>query len=177
MSRQTRKAKKVGSKSRGHKRKQISKKAFARKESEPNIDHEESGIVRWLGGSVRVKQDIRTDFDIIKISMTGISKASVDALARSIGVSKKSMAEEILNVSVKTLERKAPDDKLDAKISSHVLEVARVMQHAFEVFEEEEKAKQWLDRENRALNDANAVQLFNTFAVINLVQDELIQIQ
>ena len=177
MNRQTGKPNKVTSKSRVNERKQVSKKVFAIKESEPNIDHEESGIVRWLGGSVRVKQDIRTEFDIIKISMTGISKASVDALARSIGVNKKSMAEEILNVSVKTLERKAPDDKLDAKISSHVLEVARVMQHAFEVFEEEEKARQWLNRKNRALNGAKPVQLFNTLTGINMVNDVLTRIE
>jgi putative toxin-antitoxin system antitoxin component (TIGR02293 family) len=136
-----------------------------------------SGIARWLGGKARVKQDIRTNFDIIRASESGITKASVDELSRSIGVSKKDMAEEILNVSIKTLERKQPSDKLDKKISSHALEVARVMQHAFEIFEDEEKAKQWLNRANRALNGIAPVHLLDTMTGINMVNDVLTRIE
>jgi putative toxin-antitoxin system antitoxin component (TIGR02293 family) len=136
-----------------------------------------SGIARWLGGKAQVKQDIRTNFDIIRASESGITKASVDELSRSIGVSKKDMAEEILNVSIKTLERKQPSDKLDKKISSHALEVARVMQHAFDVFEDEEKAKQWLNRANRALNGVAPVHLLDTMTGINMVNDVLTRIE
>jgi putative toxin-antitoxin system antitoxin component (TIGR02293 family) len=136
-----------------------------------------SGLAHWLGGSAYFKLDIRTDFDIIKASESGITKASVDELSRNIGVSKKDMAEEILDVSIKTLERKNPSDKLDKKISSHVLEVARVMQHAFDVFEDEEKAKQWLNHANRALNGATPVQLLDTMTGINMVNDVLTRIE
>ncbi len=137
----------------------------------------ESGIVRWLGGSVLIDQDIRTDFDIIKAGTAGITKASIDELTSYIGVSKKSMAEDILNVSIKTLERKDPKDKLDKRTSSHALEIARVMQHAFEVFEDEEKARKWLNRENRALNGSKPVQLLNTLTGINMVNDILTRIE
>lgn len=136
-----------------------------------------TGIVYWLGGSARIRNEIRTDFEMIKYSMAGLTKASVDALTHYIGVSKKWMAEEILNVSVKTLERKKADGKLDTKTSSHVMEVARIMQHAFEVFEGEEKAKQWLNRENSALNNLKPVQLLNTLTGINMVNDVLIRIE
>jgi putative toxin-antitoxin system antitoxin component (TIGR02293 family) len=136
-----------------------------------------TGIARWLGGKALVKLDIRTDFDIIRASESGITKASVDELSRSIGVSKKDMAEEILSVSVKTLERKDPSDKLDKKLSSHALEVARVMQHAYEVFEDEEKAKQWLNRANRALNSVAPIHLLDTMTGINMVNDILTRIE
>lgn len=136
-----------------------------------------SGIARWLGGKAHVKQEILSDFDIIRASESGITKAAVDELSRSIGVSKKEMAEEILNISIKTLERKKTSDKLDKKISSHALEVARVMQHAFEVFEDEEKAMQWLNRANRALNGLAPVHLLDTMTGINMVNDVLTRIE
>jgi len=141
------------------------------------IAYNKTGIVRWLGGSARIRTEIRTDFEMIKYSMAGITKASVNALTHYIGVSKKWMAEEILNISVKTLERKEADVKLDIKTSSHVMEVARIMQHAFEVFEGEEKAKQWLNRENSALNNLKPVQLLNTLTGINMVNDVLVRIE
>ena len=87
------------------------------------------------------------------------------------------MAEVILNISIKTMERKNPTDKLDEKTSSHALEVARVMQHTYEVFEEEEKAKSWLNRENRALNGVKPVELLNTLTGINMVNDILTRIE
>ncbi len=137
----------------------------------------ESGIVRWLGGSVHIDQNIRTDFDIIKAGLAGITKASIDELTHYIGVSKKSMAEDILNISVKTLERKNPEDKLDKRTSSHALEIARVMQHAFEVFDDEEKVRRWLNRENRGLNNSRPVQLLSTLTGINMISDILIRIE
>lgn len=51
------------------------------------------------------------------------------------------------------------------------------MQHAFEVFEDEEKAKQWLNRENRALNGAKPVLLLDTLTGINMVNDVLTRIE
>jgi putative toxin-antitoxin system antitoxin component (TIGR02293 family) len=177
MSRQVRKPDKAALKRPTNTKRQASKKALAVKVSKRSKNHEESSIIRWLGGSTLVECHIHSDFDIIKASMAGINKVSVDELARYIGVSKKSMAEDILNVSIKTLERKDLNDKLDTRISSHALEVARVMQHAFEVFEEEEKAKRWLNQENRALKGAKPVQLLNTLTGINLVNDTLTRIE
>lgn len=137
----------------------------------------ESGIVYWLGGSGNFDRDIRTDFDIIKAGLTGITKASIDELTHYVGVSKKSMAEDILNISVKTLERKDPKDKLDKRTSSHALEIAKVMQHAFEIFEDEEKVRQWLNRANKALNNLRPVQLLSTLTGINMVNDILTRIE
>lgn len=51
------------------------------------------------------------------------------------------MAEDILSLSVKTLERKDKNTLLDKRTSSHVLEIAKVMQHGYAVFEDEEKVK------------------------------------
>ena len=135
------------------------------------------GIVRWLGGSIAIGSAIESDFDMITTGSAGIPKSSLDILCTYIGVSRKNMAENILEVSVKTLERKSPTDKLDKKISSHALEIAKLMQHAYEVFEDEEKAKTWMSRENRALNGKKPVELFDTLTGLNMVNDVLGRIE
>ena len=156
-----------------HKEKQSSLKT---KNTASNT-HPEISIIHWLGGTTHVKQEIHSDFDLIKVSMAGITKASIDALTQYLGISKKNMAEGVLDLSVKTLERKEPNDILDKKTSSHALEIAKVLQHAFEVFEDEQKVKQWLNRGNRALNGSTPVQLLNTLTGINMVNDILTRIE
>jgi putative toxin-antitoxin system antitoxin component (TIGR02293 family) len=114
---------------------------------------------------------------LINLSNEGIAKSSIDALASYLGVSRKSMAEDILDLSVKTLERKASSDKLDRRTSSHALEIAKVMQHGYEVFEDEEKLKRWISKENRALNGMKPVSLFATLTGLSMVNDILGRIE
>lgn len=134
-------------------------------------------IIHWLGGKTTFKNPIRSDFDLFRAGSEGIPKSSVDQLANYLGVSRKSMAEDILDLSVKTLERKSPADKLDKRTSSHALEIAKIMQHAYVVFEDEEKVKQWINRENKALNGMKPLQLFDTLTGLNMVNDVLGRIE
>lgn len=134
-------------------------------------------ILYWLGSETMAGYPIRSEFDLIDAGLTGISKASIDALANHLGISRKSMAEDILDLSVKTLERKAPTDKLDRRTSSHAIEIARVMQRGYEVFEDEEKLKRWFNKENRALKGMKPVTLFNTLSGLNMVNDILGRIE
>lgn len=134
-------------------------------------------IVYWLGGKTILKNPIRSAFDLFIAGSSGIPKSSVDELANHMGVSRKSMAEDILDLSVKTLERKAPSDKLDKRTSSHALEIAKVLQRAYEVFEDEEKIKRWISKENRALNGMKPLQLFDTLTGLNMVNDILGRIE
>lgn len=137
----------------------------------------EEGLGHWLGGAQRLQRPIRSDFDVIDAGAAGLTKASVDELAAHLGLTRKAMAEDILDVSVKTLERRRPGEKLDKKISSHALEIARVMEHAFEVFEDEERVRLWLNRENRALKGRKPIALFDTLTGINLVNNILTRIE
>ena len=134
-------------------------------------------ITRWLGGAQLISSSIKSDFDLINAGSEGISKSSVDALANYLGISRKSMAEDIFDLSVKTLERKAPADKMDKRTYSHAFEIAKVMQHAFEVFEDEEKLKHWVNKENKALNGTKPVLLFSTLTGLNMVNDVLGRIE
>jgi len=141
------------------------------------LEEDGNSITYWLGGKRMLKNPIRSDFDLFLTSAEGIPKSSVDELASHLGVSRKSMAEDILDLSVKTLERKAPADKLDKRTSSHALEIAKVMQHAYEVFEDPEKIKRWINKENRALNGMKPIRLFDTLTGLVMVNDILGRIE
>jgi putative toxin-antitoxin system antitoxin component (TIGR02293 family) len=134
-------------------------------------------FIHLLGGKNIVTQPIRSEFDIISLSNEGITKASLDALIGHLGISKKAFSENILDSSVKTLERKKSTDKLDKRISSHVIEIAKVVEHAFVVFEDEEKVKKWLNAPNRALNNIKPIDLFYLPTGLGMVDDILGRIE
>jgi len=134
-------------------------------------------FVSLLGGKNIVIKPIDSDFDIISLSNEGITKASLDVLIGYLGISKKAFSENILDASVKTLERKAGTDKLDKHTSSTVIEIAKVVEHAFAVFEDEEKVKKWLNWPNRALNNMKPVDLFYLPTGLKMVNDILGRIE
>jgi len=134
-------------------------------------------FVYLLGGKNILTKPIRSEFDIISLSNEGITKASLDALIGHLGISKKAFSENILDASVKTIERKKATDRLDKHTSSHVIEIARVAEHAFAVFENEDKVKQWLNTPNRGLNNHKPIDLFYIPTGLKMVNDILGRIE
>jgi len=118
-----------------------------------------------------------SNFDFINLGISGITKGAVNTLASHLGISRKYISENIFDISVKTFERKEDKARLDKKVSSHALEIARVLQHAFEVFRDKEKVKRWLNSQNRALNNFKPVELLDTLTGINMVNDILGRIE
>ncbi len=118
-------------------------------------------LINLLGGKNLIETPLLSGFDMIALSHEGITKASLEALIAHIGISKKAFIENILNLSVKTIERKKGDDKLDRHTSSQIIEIAKVVEHAFSVFEEEGKVQRWLSVPNHALNNLKPLDLFD----------------
>lgn len=118
-------------------------------------------LINLLGGKNLIETPLLSGFDMIALSHEGITKASLEALIAHIGISKKAFIENILNLSVKTIERKKGDDKLDRHTSSQIIEIAKVVEHAFSVFEEERKVQRWLSMPNHALNNLKPLDLFD----------------
>jgi putative toxin-antitoxin system antitoxin component (TIGR02293 family) len=135
------------------------------------------GVVGWLGGAKAVGVSIDSAFDYITVGKAGLTKISIEELARHVGVSRKAMSEDILGISVKTLERKLPEDRFDRKISSHAIEIAKVMQHAFEVFEDEIRTRLWMNTHNKSLSGMNPVELLNTLTGLTMINDVLGRIE
>ncbi|WP_169719481.1 type II RES/Xre toxin-antitoxin system antitoxin [Olivibacter sitiensis] len=130
-----------------------------------------------LGGQELLGIRIKTDFDLIKLSNQGITKASLDALVSFLGMPRKAFVEGILDMSVKTIERKKDTDRLDRHTSSHLIEIAKVVEHAMEVFEDEEKVRDWLATPNRALNGMCPIELFSMPTGLGLIDTILGRIE
>ena len=134
-------------------------------------------IIRWLGFPASAAKKMVSSFDFINLGISGVTKGAVNTLASHLGISRKYISENIFDISVKTFERKEDKAKLDKKISSHALEIARVVQHAYEVFRDEGKVKRWLNTQNKALNNFKPVELFDTLTGLNMVSDMLGRIE
>jgi putative toxin-antitoxin system antitoxin component (TIGR02293 family) len=131
----------------------------------------------FLGGNLLIDIPIKNYYDLVLLSRNGISKASAESVISFTGMSKKSFVEDILNISIKTLERKHEDDKLDQRTSSLVIEVARVLEHTYQVFNEKEKVQSWLSTPNKALHGESPLSLFSTPTGLGMVEDVLIRIE
>jgi putative toxin-antitoxin system antitoxin component (TIGR02293 family) len=134
-------------------------------------------FIHLLGGKSIVKKVINSTFDLITLGEYGLTKASLESLIGHLGVSKKSFIEDVLDMSVKTLERKKGNEKLDRRISSQVIEIAKVVEHAFSVFEDKDKVKGWLTKPNAALNNKKPFDLFATSTGLGMVDDVLGRIE
>ena len=51
------------------------------------------------------------------------------------------------------------------------------MQHAFEIFQDDEKVKGWMNIENKALKGMKPVQLMDTLTGLNMINDILGRIE
>lgn len=130
-----------------------------------------------LGGKNLLNTSINNYYDLILLSRIGITKASAESVISFTGMSKKSFVEDILNISIKTLERKQDDDRLDKRTSSLVIEVARVLEHTYQVFGDKEKVQRWLAKPNNALHGESPLSLFSTLTGIGMVVDVLTRIE
>ncbi|WP_069658655.1 type II RES/Xre toxin-antitoxin system antitoxin [Arcticibacter eurypsychrophilus] len=130
-----------------------------------------------LGGKLLLNTSIKSYYDLILLSRAGISKASAESVISFTGMSKKNFVEDILNISIKTLERKQDDDKLDKRTSSLVIEVARVLEHTYRVFNDKEKVQRWLSKPNNALHGDSPLSFFSTPTGIGMVEDVLTRIE
>lgn len=135
------------------------------------------GFIGLLGGKDVVGMPINSDFDLVTLSKEGITKKSIETLVNYLGISKKAFSENILDTSVKTLERKKDTDKLSTQISSTVIGIAKVIEHALAVFEDEEKVKRWLNSPIRALRYEKPIDLLTVPAGLKMVDDILGRIE
>ncbi|MEC3879815.1 type II RES/Xre toxin-antitoxin system antitoxin [Parapedobacter sp. 10938] len=141
------------------------------------VGHRKETKVYWdvaslLGGKKVLGTTVKTEFDLIELSNEGLKRESLDALISFLCVAKKYFVEEVLDLSVKTIERKRPDDRLGRHTSSHIIEIAKVVEHAVAVFEDDDKVRDWLTTPNRSINSMRPLELFHMptgLALVNTV--------
>jgi putative toxin-antitoxin system antitoxin component (TIGR02293 family) len=131
---------------------------------------------RVLGGKDFMPTEPVSAYDLVLASDKGISKQAILHLADVMDIPMKDMA-SLLNLSYKTLGRKRKTDLLDRLVSSLSIEIASTVANGLSVFEDAEKLKRWLQKENRSLNGRKPIELLNTPTGINMVNRVLSRLE
>jgi putative toxin-antitoxin system antitoxin component (TIGR02293 family) len=116
----------------------------------------------------------KSPLDLIETIRQGLPKQALERLAEALRVKVLDL-EHILPVSKRTLQRYEQQDVkfLPKELSDHMLQVAKVYARAVEVFEDEERALEWLHAPIVALGGRIPMSLLDTSAGVDLVLTEL----
>ena len=111
------------------------------------------------------------------IVQEGLPPSAADRIAEYYELSRQQVS-ELMGVSVRTLERHQKDNKpLSPVQSDRLLRYARIAARAEEVFEDTQIARNWLKRPNQALGGEIPLNLLDTEAGVEQVDDVLTRIK
>ena len=136
---------------------------------------EKSTILKWLNIPEKGTSE-NSQHAYISIAKRKLPARSVKAFMR-ISKLPKSQISKIIHISERTLERNSPDKKLSITASEKLLELSKLFFKGYEIFEDEEKFRNWLQEESIALGRQKPIDLLQTSIGIELVSDELIRIE
>lgn len=123
-----------------------------------------------LGGEPVLHALPRSVLEWIALVRHGISASAVDAAVRVMGIGQTELA-RALDIPERTLARRKKEGVLSRDESGKLVRLARVVERAVEVFEDERAALDWLKSPNASLGGASPLSLLDTdlgsVAVVN----------
>jgi len=105
-----------------------------------------------------------------------VKYAAVENLGRFLVESPQRLM-RVIQINERTAQRRRERGALSAEESDRIARIARVSQRAIDSLGDESRAREWLKRPNRALQDAAPLDLLSTDAGTELVTDELGRIE
>ncbi|HRP94783.1 MAG TPA: DUF2384 domain-containing protein [Rhodocyclaceae bacterium] len=129
-----------------------------------------------LGGEPVLHARPRSVLDWIALVRRGISAGAVDAAVRVLGIGQAELA-RALDIPERTLARRKKEGVLNRDESGKLVRLARVVERAVEVFEDEAAALDWLKSPNAALGGASPISLLDTDLGSDAVLDTLGRIE
>lgn len=97
----------------------------------------------------------------VELVEKGISKESLESLKKKAGLDYDQLA-QLLNVARATLINKKSPDKFNTDLSDKIMSLADIFAYGFEVFEDEDHFRTWLQRSVRALGGKKPFELLHT---------------
>lgn len=123
-----------------------------------------------LGGEPVLHALPRSVLEWISLVRHGISASAVDAAVRVMGIGQTELA-RALDIPERTLARRKKEGVLSRDESGKLVRLARVVERAVEVFEDERAALDWLKSPNASLGGVSPLSLLDTdlgsVAVVN----------
>ncbi|HLF97717.1 MAG TPA: antitoxin Xre/MbcA/ParS toxin-binding domain-containing protein [Methylococcaceae bacterium] len=118
----------------------------------------------------------RPALEWVSVIRRGLSAAAVDALAKSLKISRAELS-QALNIPERTLARRKREGSMSSEESAKLVRLARVVHRAEEVFEGLDVALDWLKSPNAALSGQTPLNLVDTEMGAELVLDTLGRIE
>lgn len=115
-------------------------------------------------------------FNLVDLSRNGIPRQALDNLATALQISPADIA-KVLPVSPRTLQRYESTETMSPALSDHIVQIARVLARAVEVFGESGTAADWLKESSVALGGATPMEFLDTYSGITVVLGELTRIE
>lgn len=109
-----------------------------------------------------------SDFDLVNLARTGISKQSILALAKKISLTIEEIS-TVLHISERTLQRYAPNALVKIEYADKAIELARLYERGAAVLGTETEFNSWMRTPNHALNNEVPLNLLDTSIGFDLI--------
>lgn len=129
-----------------------------------------------LGGKAVFPRPLRSRMDLVPRVRDGLPYAALEAIGAHLHLSVDATARS-LGLSSRTLARRKETGVLDAVESERVLRLAEAAARAADVFGSEDSARAWLGEPNRALGGAKPLEMLDTDVGVDAVRDVLGRIE
>ena len=126
----------------------------------------------------KYKSAISSDLSIVKNANAGISSTIFSELIEISGINKNFLAEEVFDVSLKTMLRYQKEGKkLTPRNSEIALKLINLFDKGIEIFGSMDSFMVWLNKKAYGLGNEVPLTLMNTNTGIDLIEEELIRIE
>ena len=118
---------------------------------------------------------LRSVFDLIEVSRTGLSKKAVANMARHLSIPLADLF-VILHISIRTWQRYSNDKLLPQEVTDNALELATLYTHGEGVFGNPDKFKGWMNHPSPIFGGKKPIELLDSRFGFQAVHDELVRI-
>lgn len=115
------------------------------------------------------KQNFQQKINLVK---EGITKGQLSQFRRVIDLDWISIC-RILHVAGRSLQLKKKDEKLNQRISDHILAIAEVYCLGYTIFEDRKKFNRWMSRKNDYLVGKSPIEVMDTRPGIAEIKEEI----
>jgi len=126
----------------------------------------------------KYQKAILDDYSIMANSIQGVSAKIFNDILEVSGIAKRFLAENIFDMSVKTMSRYQKENKkLSPRLSETALKFVNLLDKGLEVFGELQAFRNWLSKPAYGLGNKIPIELLNTNTGIDLIEEELLRIE
>ncbi len=126
----------------------------------------------------KYKSSINSDLSIVRSANQGVNSIIFNELVEISGINRNFLAEEVFDVSLKTMLRYQKEKKkLNPRNSEIALKLLNLLNKGMEIFGSMESFISWLNKPAFGLGKQIPLRLMNTNTGIDLIEQELIRIE